>query len=98
MANNLEVDTTDLQQLAGAHDTAATTLVGSPAPSLTGSPLWATTSAVKTGHSLVTAAATTLANRSRATGAKVRTASGSYASTDEDSAEQVAEVGQTMQV
>jgi hypothetical protein len=98
MAENLEVDTTDLQQLAGAHDISATTLIGTPAPALAGSPVWATTSAVRTGHSLVTAAATILADRSRATGAKVRTASGSYTSVDEDSANHVAEVGQTLQV
>lgn len=98
MGDTIEVNDAGLHQLAGAHDTAATTLTSTPAPPVADSLVWATTSAVSTGHSLVTAAATTLASRSRASAAHVHAASGSYTSTDEGSAEHIAEVGQTVRV
>ncbi|MED5815266.1 hypothetical protein VST63_23140 [Mycolicibacterium sp. 050232] len=98
MGETIEVNNAGLHQLASAHDTAATALSGTAVPPVAASPVWAATSAVSTGHRLVAAASTTRAKRSRATGTKVRAASGSYSSTDEGSAEHVAEVGQTLQV
>ena len=98
MGDTAEVDDAALRQLARAHDTAATTLTATPAPPSVGSPVWATTSAVSNGYSLVTAVTTTLANRSSTTGTKIHTASGSYTSTDEGSAERIAGIGQTVQV
>lgn len=93
----INVDEAGLHQLAGAHDTAATVLTGTTAPPATRSSFWASTIAVEQGHSLITAASSILATRTRVTGAKVRTAADSYLGTDADSALHIADIGQTVQ-
>ncbi|WP_166902420.1 hypothetical protein [Mycobacterium sp. DL440] len=98
MGEAIKVDDAGLHQLADAQDTAATVLTGTTAPPATRSSVSASTIAVEQGHGLITAAASILATRTRATGAKVRTAADSYVSTDGNSALRIADIGQTVQV
>lgn len=96
MADVIKVSSDGLHALAARYDFAAAAVVTTP-PAC--GPLnQATAAAVAAGYEAIGAAGAVLAGRATATGSKVRTAATAYASTDEESAQDLAGVAAIIEV
>jgi len=95
MGDHLKVDASGLQTLAARCDSTSMAL-STPAIPVSGPPDQATTVAATQAHQLVQMVLASFANRATDTATATRSAAANYTGTDQDSAQDLAAVGQSV--